>query len=109
MWGHDDFACDTTPEGFCHKFKALPELDSLDGVYMFGTEDKAKEILSNMITIAETYAWASRADFMDLIDKDPDYEDTKYGWFAHSLRNDAKVVHTAKGYFVEFPEAIKMW
>jgi hypothetical protein len=109
MWGHDDFACDTILEGYCHKFRALPVLDSPDGVYMFKTEDKAKEILDTMIRLAETYGWASRADFMELINKGPSYEDTKHGWFAHSLINDAKVVYTIKGYFIEFPASAEIW
>lgn len=108
VWGHDDFACDTILEGYCHKFKTLPELISLDGVYMFETEGKAKVILNRIIWIAETYGWASRADFMELINKDPSYEDMKCGWLAHSLKNDAKVVHAANGYFIEFPVAAKI-
>jgi hypothetical protein len=153
MWGHDDFADDTSLDGYCHKFKDKVDknvhftLDNaqkywlVDKIASFLEEDdnwsamtqcwningrsddlrkllrqaldcsddiKAKEILSKLIEIAETYGWASRADYMELIGKDPEYEDTKYVWIAHSLRNDAKVVHTAKGYFIEFPEAIEM-
>lgn len=108
MWGRDDFACDTILEGYCHKFKALPELDWPDGIFMFETEDKAKEILDKMIWIAETYAWASRADFMELINKEPSYEDTKYVWWANSLKNKTRVAHTPTGYFIACPEPFKI-
>ena len=108
VWGYGDFASDTTLDGFCHKAKRSQTLNSLDGIYMFKTEDEAKTILSMMNRCVEQYGVVTQGDFMDMIDLEASEVHRIHGWLGNAL-NDARIVQTSLGYFIEFPRSVPLY
>ena len=106
VWGHDDFASDTTLSGYCHKatLKRPKTLDSSDGIHMFKTEEEVISTLSNVINTINIYGVALRCDYKDLIGKEPEAFDGNYGWFKSDIEK-MRIVQTERGYFIEFPQA----
>lgn len=69
----------------------------------FDNERDAKEVLSQMDAIMETYNLVRVADLYDLIGESCDFTDQKYGW--QNIRN-ARVVHSRNGWYIELPKPL---
>lgn len=106
VWGHDDFASDTTSSGYCHKAVLTKSLD-LDDVYMFETKEKADEILVIIKQIAKWFGMVFRADVKDLYGMNTEWRDNRYGWLEADVKK-IRVVQTERGYFIEFPQALPL-
>lgn len=105
MWGYDDFASDTRLDGFCHKAKTEPSLESLAGLRMYETAEDAEKILRHLRKIAGEYGIATRGDYLKLIGVESYTDDYRHGWLESALVKCARVVPTPLGYFIELPVA----
>ena len=65
----------------------------------------AEEILKQMNDIIEKYGYASVMDLYDLLNIQPKYLDSKYGW--KDLTN-TKVILTKQGYTLDLPKTISI-
>lgn len=86
------------------KWRKVSDFDSKN-VYTFDTYREANHILCDMIDIANEYGVVTRADFMDLLNRDCGYLDRHYGWLPNTIRK-ARVLKAEYGYFIEFPKAL---
>lgn len=66
------------------------------------TRGEAEEVLSRMAELIETYGVVSVADMYDLVGKDCNYTDNKYGWT--NIRN-AEPIRVRDGYMLKLPKA----
>lgn len=110
MWGHDDFACDTQLDGFCHKSKTGTPGSQLRQYQMLDSREQAERVLSYMLDIARNYGVVTRADFLEIVGH-PDatsYTDNKWGWLVDSIELKAQIVTTSIGYFVDLPRAVPL-
>ena len=67
------------------------------------TRGEAKEVLTRMDELIETYGVVSVADLYDLIGKTCEYTDNKYGWT--NIRN-AEPIRVRDGYMLKLPKAL---
>lgn len=72
---------------------------------IFQTRQDAENTLDSLKEMIELYGFISLADVCDLVGITPSYTDNKYGW--RSL-NNAKVVRSRYGYFIEVPKAVEI-
>lgn len=75
------------------------------GDIIFQTRQDAENTLDSLKEMIELYGFISLADVCDLVGITPSYTDNKYGW--RSL-NNAKVVRSRYGYFIEVPKAVEI-
>jgi hypothetical protein len=108
VWGHGDFADDTPVDGYCHKAKADPSLESLRGFRMFDSRNEADEFLIKLKAIAHAYGCVTKIDFLDMLGVKGPYVDTKYGWLDIALDRSAEVIDTPLGYFIKLPPAFPL-
>lgn len=85
----------------------MAELLDIGNVRMIKTEKKAKEVLNDMIQIAELFGFVKRSIYMDLLGVEPGPIDYKYGW-NESMIKEARIVSTKRGYFIEFPRSLPL-
>lgn len=67
------------------------------------TRGEAEEVLDQMNALIDTYGVASIADLCDLIGRNSQYTDNKYGWT--NLRN-AEPIRVRDGYLLKLPKAL---
>lgn len=70
---------------------------------IFDRLDDAKEVLSKMDEIVETYKMVCVADLYEMVGITPSTTDYKYGWT--DIRS-AKIEPTREGYFLRLPKAV---
>lgn len=73
--------------------------------YTFDTYREANHVLWDMVDIADQYGVVTRADFMDLINRDHGSLDHRYGWLPLDIRK-AQVIKLEHGYFISFPKSL---
>ena len=100
VWGYDDFACDTVPDGFCHKAK-----DKNNGYHMglsklhkFETASEAMEFINELKRICEWYGVATRGDYLELLNHPAGKTSYKEGWLYDHIEK-FKVVKAGDGGF----------
>ena len=86
------------------KWRKVSDFDP-DNVYTFDTRREAAHTLWDMIDAAEEYGFVTRADFMELVNRDCSYLDHKYGWRPDAIRK-ATIFRTRYGWKIELPKAL---
>lgn len=106
VWGHDDFADDTVPDGFCHKAKPHTTYTlSRDGSKIVSRNKTYLDtILSQIKKCVEWYGIITLADLKDIVNQGWTVRDSKYGWIGHMVEN-IELVHTSEGWVLELPRA----
>lgn len=69
--------------------------------YCMATRGDAEEVLSNLVDYIEEYQEATVADYLDLIGKPSDIQDSHWGWTNLSR---ATVRRGRNGYLIDFPK-----
>lgn len=93
---------DRKDDGYRHDNSRSRNGYSYDDIVL-ETRGEAEDVLDQMNALIETYGVASIADLCDLIGRNSQYTDNKYGWT--NLRN-AEPVRVRDGYLLKLPKAL---